>query len=776
MPTFMMKTLEFDLILNRICVYAKTEHTKQMILALEPDINIQKIEILLNETQSMVDIIARLSRMPLIDDYDISALLKSLSIKKYLNLNELIVVKLFFSMEKDIFNYFGELKKLNIPLNQLSTYRDQLTSHHRLLTMLRDATDDHGQVVDQASVELYRIRKAILKFDKQLQDRLHKMLSDYASYLNEPMIVLRNERFCIPVKEAYKNKIKGVIHDVSASKQTIYVEPEQTRQITQEIESLKAEEKHEIERIIQALSLEIYQEIETIKRNLETFFALDIISAKALYATEIKAVKPHINNEQIVDLKNARHPLLDPNEVVPISLSLNEVQKTILITGPNTGGKTVALKTLGLLTLMMQAGLLVPAEDTSNLSVFKAVYADIGDEQSIMQSLSTFSSHMKKIIDMLTHLDDHMLVLLDEIGSGTDPNEGVCLAISMLDAFMEKDIRMMVTTHYSELKMYAYEKKHVTTASVAFDKTTLKPLYFLQMKTTGSSHAFLIAKKLGLPTSILNQAQELYAGRQSDLAKIMEKLNEEMLALDWQKQSLEKEIESAHQLQRHYRLLKEKLAEDQENIMLKTKQREEAKWLDLKEKAQDILNQLSSKKALSQPEYASYKNKLNQRPDDVLITTNDEAFAVGDEVFITPYQQMGKIVAIKDDQARVLFGQFDLWFHTHDLKKEMSKPKKVVKETTRKKQSSEQSVPQKQAKLELDLRGYRYEEVYPALDQAIDQAILSGMRTLRIIHGFGTGAVRKAVYAYIKDAPHIASSRFGGEGEGLNGVTIITLK
>ncbi|MFU8792802.1 MAG: endonuclease MutS2 [Acholeplasmataceae bacterium] len=777
MNAFMTKTLEFDQILTRVSVYAKTEHTKHVILSLSPTTDIQQIETMLSETESMVHIINRLSPLPLIEDYDISGLLKTLSVQQYLGLNELMVVKLFLSMEKDVFNYLNELKKLNIPLNQLGVYRDQLTSHHLLLGKMQDIIDDHGQIVDRASDELYRIRKAVIKLDKQLQEKLQKMLSDYGSYLNEPMIVLRNERFCIPVKEAFKNKVKGVIHDVSASKQTIYIEPEQTRQITQDIETLKALEKNEIERIIRTLCLDIILEIETISKNLNIFFILDTITAKARYARDINAIKPLVNQEQTIDLKHARHPLLDPKEVVPISLALDEHQKTILITGPNTGGKTVALKTLGLLTIMMQSGLLIPAAEASTLSIFNAVYADIGDEQSIMQSLSTFSSHMKKIINMLEHLDDKMLVLLDEIGSGTDPNEGVCLAISMLDAFMEKDIRMMVTTHYSELKMYAYEKRFVTTASVAFDKNTLKPLYYLQMKTTGSSHAFLIAQKLGLPKTILDQAQTLYAGRQSDLAKIMEKLNEEMLALEEQKEALVQEIESAHQLQKHYRALKEKLATEQTSIIEQTKKREEAKWQDLKEQAQDILNELSSKKVLTQPEYASIKNQLNKQPSHHQdYTASDEAFKVGDEVFITSYQQIGNIVALKENQARVVFGQFDLWFDLKILKKDFSQPKEKSKTVTRKKASSTTETPQKQGKLEIDLRGYRYEEVYPALDQAIDQAILSGMRTLRIIHGFGTGAVRKAVYAYIKDAPHIESSRFGGEGEGLNGVTIITLK
>jgi len=434
----------------------------------------------------------------------------------------------------------------------------------------------------------------------------------------------------------------------------------------------------------------------------------------------------------------------------------------------------VALKTVGLLTLMTQVGILIPASEMSHVAIFDQVFADIGDEQSILQSLSTFSSHLTKIIGMIKDVTDRSLVLLDELGSGTDPNEGVSLAMAILNRLTQYDIRMMVTTHYSELKSYAYEKPYMATASVAFDKLSLKPLYYLQMGTTGSSHAFLIARRLGLQEEVVLDAEHIYQGRQTDLAKIMEKLNDEMVYLEHEKERVAKELEEAKSEKTHYQTAKEKLLREQDAIVEKIKEREELKWQKLQEDVKEILRDLQSKKHLTNPEIAQIKYQINQTVDNDDSLRIKDDIEVGDDVFIVSYQQYGKVVGIKDDQIRVIFGNFDLTFKKSDLRKE--KPIKSPQKIARKKKAESSDIPVRKANLELDLRGFRYEEVKEALDQAIDRAMLSGLSTLRIIHGFGSGAVRKAVYEYIKYSPYITSHRYGGEGEGLNGVTIITLK
>jgi len=771
---FMTKPLELHLILDKIALYAKSNTIRDEIKGLEPMTDIDLIERHLQETHDMLTLILRQGTLPLIEDYDIHELIHYASLDRTFTLQELLYIRLFLLMERDILAYRKETEKNRIATGLMGTYLSELHHHDGLRNYIESKMDPDGQILDDATPELAKIRHDLRKYDKQIQDKLQKLLVDYSSYLNEFVIVMRNDRFCIPVKDAFKNKIKGIIHDVSASKQTVYIEPEATRQITAEMESLKIAETKEIERIIFLMSEEVHLAKDSLKDNLDLFLVLDYNQAKALYAKDIQGVKPNINNRGIIQLFQAKHPLLDLKTAVPIHVELNDNIKTLLITGPNTGGKTVALKTVGLLTLMTQVGVLIPASEMSHVAIFDQVFADIGDEQSILQSLSTFSSHLTKIISMIKDVTDRSLVLLDELGSGTDPNEGVSLAMAILNRLTQYDIRMMVTTHYSELKSYAYEMPYMATASVAFDKLSLKPLYYLQMGTTGSSHAFLIARRLGLQEEVVLDAEHIYQGRQTDLAKIMEKLNDEMVYLEHEKERVAKELEEAKSEKTHYQTAKEKLLREQDAIVEKIKEREEHKWQKLQEDVKEILRDLQSKKHLTNPEIAQIKYQINQTVDNDDNLRIKDDIEVGDDVFIVSYQQYGKVVGIKDDQIRVIFGNFDLTFRKSDLRKE--KPIKSPQKIARKKKAESSDVPVRKANLELDLRGFRYEEVKEALDQAIDRAMLSGLSTLRIIHGFGSGAVRKAVYEYIKYSPYITSHRYGGEGEGLNGVTIITLK
>ncbi|MDY0074514.1 MAG: endonuclease MutS2 [Acholeplasmataceae bacterium] len=771
---FMTKPLELHLILEKVAHYAKSNTIRSEILALEPSTDLLFVERQLNEVDQMLSLIERQGILPLMEDYDIHELIQYASLDRAFTLQELLYVRLFLVMEKDMLSYFKETEKNKISLGILLSYFEGIHSHGSLLKYMDSKMDQDGQILDDATPELQHIRRELKKIDKQIQDKLQKLLIDQSNYLNELVIVMRNDRFCIPVKDAYKHKIKGIIHDVSASKQTVYIEPEATRQLTAEKEALKIQEEREIEKIVHLMSEAVHDAKESLKDNLDLFLILDFNQAKARYAKDIRAKKPQINVEGRISLIKAKHPLLDLESAVPIHVELNDDVRILLITGPNTGGKTVALKTVGLLTLMTQSGLLIPASESSQVALFDQVFADIGDEQSILQSLSTFSSHMTKIIKMIDTIDDHTLVLLDELGSGTDPNEGVSLAMAILNRLTQYNIRMMVTTHYSELKSFAYEKPHMATASVAFDKETLKPLYFLQMGTTGSSHAFLIARRLGLQEDVVLNAEKIYEGRQTDLAKIMEKLNDEMLYIEREKERIAKIYEEVSSEKKSYQQAKEKLLKDQDAIILKTKEREEKKWRELKEEVMMILKELSEKRELSNPEIANLKYQLNQSVKQEGILTFDDEIAVGDDVFITPYQQYGKVKSIKGDDVRVTFGKFDLTFHIADLRKE--EPKKSVQKIVRPKKIDTNTEPTRKGKMEVDLRGYRFEEVKEALDQAIDDAMLSGLSTLRIIHGFGSGAVRKAVYDYIKGSPYINSHRYGGEGEGLNGVTIITLK
>lgn len=773
---FMTKQLELHTILKAVAKHAKTETVSNRILSLEPSTDLTAIKQSLNEVDDLRFLIVQCGSLPLIPDFDIYDLINYANHNRSYALAEILQIRLFLAMEKDVINYFKNVKSRHIKIRSMAVYESRLINHQFLFHAMNKMIDDEGLIKDDATSELLHIRKQLLRLDKSLQDKLSKLVSTYSNHLSDHVVVIRNNRYCIGVKEGSKNKVKGVIHDISASGQTVYIEPEQTRQITAEIESLHVQEIKEVERIIAMISNQIQDNYESLANNLDILITFDFLQAKALEAIQLDGIVPSLNDEGIIDLKLAKHPLLDLKEAVPISFEINDKHKVLLITGPNTGGKTVALKTLGLLTLMTQCGLLIPAHQSSNIAIFSQIYADIGDEQSISQSLSTFSSHLTSIIKMTNHVSKQTLILLDELGSGTDPNEGVSLAMAILNYFRSYDIRMMVTTHYSELKRYAYEQPDIQTASVAFDKESLKPLYHIHMGTTGSSHAFLIAKRLGLHDSIINEANLIYAGRQTDIAKLMEQLNDEMMHVTEEKEHLLSTRKHLQEEINMYQSAKKEFLTKQDQVLEKIKEKEYKSWKNKKDELEHLLNDIKQKSQLTQPEYAAYKNKLNQSKNSNQKVVDDETLIVGDHVFITPYQQYGIIKAIKGQRYEVTFGHFKLTFDRSDLRKDAS-PKKTKKHIVPKtKKHVEAPTTKRESSLSLDLRGYRYEEVKIALEQAIDRAMLSGLHTLRIIHGFGTGAVRKAVYAYIKHSPYIQSSRYGGEGEGLNGVTIVTLK
>lgn len=772
---FMTKTLEFPEILKRVEKYAHTDSTREKINLLTPQVELIDIEQSLRETSDFLSIVYRVSRIPFVDDFDIVQLFsygeKQLSYSIY----ELLQIKLFLAMEKDIFSYIRNLKKLNIEQGSIKTYFEQVESHYHLYDKLMNMIDPEGFFLDDASTRLSQIRKDLRRFEHQLQDRLNKLVVDYQSYLSEQVIVIRNDRFCLCVKEAFKHKIKGITHDISASGQTIYIEPEQSRQITAQIETLKAEEKNEIDHILRSLSSEIQLEEESLLSNLNLFVLMDFMQSKALYAKELDAIKPHINKVGKTHLVNAKHPLLDQKIAVPISLKIDEQYKILLITGPNTGGKTVALKTLGLLTLMTQSGLLIPASEQTEIAIFNQIFADIGDEQSIEQSLSTFSSHLTKIIGMLKDVDDETLIILDEIGSGTDPNEGVSLAIAILNAFKKHDVRMLVTTHYSELKHYAFEQPDIQTASVAFDQSSLKPLYYIQMGMTGSSQAFLIAERLGLSKEVILEAQDLYKNKQTDVAKMMDKLNTMMASYEQEEKKLINQNSDLSQKIKSYEDLKHELIKKQDIAIEQVRKQESDKWEQLKSDALTMIKELEGKNSLSKPESAEYKYQLKNNGENKRIYQLEDDIKKGDSVFIKPYQQYGIVTKIKNERYLVKFGQFELEFDLIDLIKDKD-DKKTPKKTERKAKIASNDAPSRKGLMTLDLRGFRFEDVYEAIDQAVDQALYTGLHELTIIHGFGTGAVKKAVYDYIKQSKLIKSHRFGGEGEGLNGVTILTLK
>lgn len=765
---FSTKTLEFETIKNKTLPYIYSDWAKTNLKRLIPSSNFSIVENSLNQVNEALDIVNRFGRIPFLANFDNNLILEKVIENKIYTIEELLYLKLYLKMELDIKEFFKQAKK-DFQINYLNILI-ALNDHLKIHSLLNKNISDLGEIYDDATSNLKRIRTSLKTLNSRLLERIEKHAQSLSKHLTDTNIVRRNNRFCLQVKESDKNSVKGIVHDVSKSGQTIFIEPELSIKLSNEIEILRREENKEILNILTNLTLVTNDHIQTLKNNMTNLINLDLIHAKALYAKEIDAIKPKINSEGSIKLIKGRHPLIDQKRVVPISLELSKNNHTLLITGPNTGGKTVSLKTVGLLQLMLQSGFLIPADLNSSFNIFDAILADIGDEQSILNSLSTFSSHMTKIISFIDNLTNNSLILLDELGSGTDPIEGVSLAIAIIEELQKKDIILIVTSHFSELKTYALEKDGFKTASVAFDVNSLKPLYYLEHGVSGESHARLIAKRLGMNEDVISRADLLFKDRESDVQKIISKLSlerEEYLKL--QQNALEKSQEFTNKL-KQLDNLREKLLKEQDRKVETAIEKEVLKWQEKEKEINELISKLET-------DYQSHHlATLKNVRDKKVIKEVEPTFTnyrKGMEVYIKSYQQYGKVLSVKDDTILVKFGIFELNFKAKDLTlvSESTKPKKVLK-----KRSANIDQVTKKGLLTIDLRGFRYEEVNEELDKAIDNALLSNLSSLTIIHGFGTGAIEKAVINYLKKSNLVKSFRKGGEGEGLGGATIVNLK
>jgi DNA mismatch repair protein MutS2 len=770
--SYAFKALEFDVVLTRISKYAMCHTTTQNILNLVPFDDLETVKTEIQKTKQTLDLIARMGSFPFIEDYDIDDLFSAISIGQILSIKDILSVRLFMVMTRDILNQFKEMTRNRMNFDHIKFIHERLFPTDHLVSLIDSKIDPDGIVLDSASEALATIRKQQRRLEQQRREILNSLLQKRASQLNEQMIVMRNNRYCLPVKADYKHTFKGIIHDESSSGTTAFIEPIETIEKTVELERLIFAEQQEIIKILEEISAELKIDVEALKGNLDALLILDLLQSKAKYALEIDAYAVSMNDTGLIRLVDARHPLIDPKMVVPISLELNEIKRTILISGPNTGGKTVALKTTGLLSLMAQSGLLVPMKSEGELSIFKGIYADIGDEQSILQSLSTFSSHMKKIKHIIDVASDDILVLMDELGSGTDPQEGSALAMGILDYLEPFNLRMIVTTHYSELKIYAYTHPHIANASVAFDIDTLKPLYRINYGISGSSNALYIAKKLGLSESVIRLAQGYSNQKENDLTKSIKAFEDESLIVKQKEAELSKELLNVQTLRKDYEQKMQTLEAEKDAILAKTKAQADKQMKANLEKAQELIEILSMKD-LKDHEIAQIKYEFKQLDFDDLPKDSPRDLKVGDHVFIKSYDQNGVITQKIKHQFKVKFGMFELLFDAKDLK---PTEEPIIRPRTVKAKAVEAKTVVSDVKMELDLRGYRFEDVKEELEKFLDTAVLNHMRTVRIIHGFGTGAVRKAVYDVIKSSAYVATYRYGGEGEGLNGVTIISLK
>ena len=770
---FDTKTLEFNKILDILSTFASSSYAKELIKELPISNNAKKITTMLDEVDDARLYQIKYSNPPFAGLSNQNELINRIRLKAVLSISDFLALKDLLYCTKNMINYYKNNIAKENNNSSLYTYFTNLNGVKKLADEIDNVISDEGEIYDTASPALNEIRKRIKVLEQQVRAKMQELLQSKAKMLNENLIVMRNGRMCLCVKAEYKNVLKGVIHDESASKTTVYIEPFSALEIANRIVSYKEEEKTEIAKILAQLSNVAFGYEVEIKNNFNNLIALDIIFAKALYAISIDAYKPSINEMGIIDIKKARHPLIDRQKCVPIDIKLGEDYEAIIITGPNTGGKTVAIKTCGLLTLMMQAGLLIPASFDSKMAVFDNVFSDIGDEQSIEQSLSSFSAHMSKVIKILNELTNNSLVLLDELGSGTDPKEGSNLAISIVEYLLNKKSRVIVTTHYADLKAFAYDKDNIINASVEFDTKTLRPTYKLLLGVPGRSNAITIARGLGLNEEIINRSIELNETNHTDLSLMLSKLDDQNSILSEQIAKYEKENLALNERLAKLQAKELKLEAEYASFINKAKKEANEIIVKAQEDALALISEIEKKhENFKEHELAELKHQARQLEVIDVDTPTITDFKVGDEVFVKGWQRNGKITKINKDKYEVLVGNFTVTF----TKNELSVAKTVTKPVTKPKKYNAPGPVKKEAKLECDLRGFRYEEVAPELDLFIDKAYLAGLSQIYVIHGFGTGAVRKACYEFFKKCPHVKSTRFGGEGEGLNGVTVVYLK
>lgn len=770
-----LDALEFSEVIEKLKMYAKTNYAKAQMDALVPSNDYEKVLELNQETREAYQAIVKFSDLPLGGLYELKGSLERAAIGGILEPFELLNVVGLLDCASNVLRYFKTLDSNKVEVPALKKYSNSLVFFQTLKSSITLAIDVDGKINDNASRELFTIRRSIISLQNRLRSKLNELLASKASMLTENLIIIRNNRMCLPVKIEYKNSFKGIVHDISSSNTTCYIEPEMTIETANQIDSYMAMEKKEIQTILKNLSLLVAAEVDGLKQDLEALTSLDVIFAKALMAKELDYQEVKIENQQYFHLKQAKHPLLDSEKVVPIDIELGKNHSAIIVTGPNTGGKTVALKTVGLLHAMMMCGMMLPCSKDSTLSIFSEILVDIGDEQSIAQSLSTFSAHMKKMNEILKSSTFESLILLDELGSGTDPKEGSSLAIAMIDYLKHKGAKVIVTTHYSDLKSYAYRETDVLNASVEFNSNTLLPTYRLLIGVPGKSNAIEIASRLGVPEEIITASKAYMQNIDSSASsKLMDNMEQEITKLRAQEDELKHKIDMYDSLNHKLSLEKMSLSKQRDKII-------EDAYLEAKkiissttEEAKTILEQLkqTTSGTYKDHELADLKYKLKQmgaKEEETILF--DENLEQGDYVFIKSYEQYGSIIKIKKDRYTVQMGQFAMDFEKKDLVK-ATRPK----EKTQKKTRMSGYNPSSHASLSLDLRGKRYEEVRELMDSYIDQAILGNLDTVSIIHGFGTGAIRKAVWEYLKNCSYVKSYRYGQEGEGLNGVTVVKLK
>ena len=788
MNSKIIEKLEYNRIIKQLSDLAITAPAKEQALTLMPSSNFDEVKKSIDQTRVLSNILRVKGPMPITDFKDVRASLKRLKVKANLNGEELGNIFLILSLAKDVSQFTADLEEREIDTRPIEKTLKNLAIPEDLFKKLNQAIEYDGTVKDTASSKLMQLRHDIQSNETDIKNHMNDYISGkHTQYLSENIVTIRDGRYVLPVKQEYKNKFGGVVHDQSASGQTLFVEPQAVLVLNNRQQNLMAQERQEINRILIELSelAGMYQ--KEIKNNADALTQLDFLSAKSKLAKAMKATEPVLNHDHVIKLRKARHPLISPKKVVPNNIELGTSFDTMLITGPNTGGKTITLKTLGLLQLMVQAGLFITAEEGSQLTVFNEIYADIGDEQSIEQSLSTFSSHMDQIIKIMKNVTEDDLVLIDELGAGTDPEEGASLAIAILDDLRGAQAKIAITTHYPELKLYGYNRARTTNASMEFDLKKLAPTYRLRIGIPGQSNAFAIAHQLGMNETVVDKARSLMNDEDSDINKMIERLTEQTKAAEQLhetlKQNVDQSITLKHQLQngldwynQQVQKQLEKAQEKADEMLAKKRQKADKIINDLEEQrragGQVRTNKvIEAKGALNKLERENQnlaQNKVLQREK------RRHDVSVGDTVKVLSYGQQGVITKkLADHEFEVQIGILKVKVTDRDVEKisTQAAPKKAERAVR-----SSRGLRSTRASSELDLRGQRYEEALTNLDRYIDSSLLAGLNTVTIIHGIGTGAIRNGVQQYLKRNRHVKSYSYAPANQGGTGATIVQLQ
>ena len=784
MESRVLKTLEFDKIRALVAEHCTSTAGRSSIEELTPVSEYEKVVQLLEETDEGLAILRVRGNVPMGGIKDIRPHAKRAQMGGMLSAYELMEISNTIRASRILRQFIESVDAdEDIKIPHFLEKKEAMPIVTALEHSINHAIDDNGHVIDSASSKLRTIRQGLRTQESRVRERLESYTrgKNAAKMLSDAIITIRNDRFVIPVKSEYRSHYGGVIHDMSSSGQTLFIEPNAVVQANNEIRNLKMQEQEEIEKILIELSGSVQEVAHDLFLLVAILSEIDVILAKAKYGTINKYTKPEVNNEGRIRLAQATHPLISVDEAVANNIEFGTDITTIVITGPNTGGKTVTLKTVGLCTLMAQSGLPIPALDGSEVAVFDSVYADIGDEQSIEQSLSTFSSRMVNIVDILKKYDDRSLILFDELGSGTDPQEGAALAISILDEVHGSGARVMATTHYPELKAYGYNRPGIANASVEFDIDTLSPTYRLLIGVPGRSNAFEISQRLGLKEHIIERAKSFTGTDRGEVESMIASLEDSRVRS-------EKDADETHEILLETEQLKKELEKelasfDQMKEKLEEKAKEKARKLveDAKREAEAVISdlralQLNAQASIKEHEFIDARKRLEdaapsqEENTKIHSTTSQRLLKVGDEVQVLQYGQKGTLLEkISDTEWIVQIGILKMNIKESGL--EYVKPKKEKQPVTTTSIRGRSAV-----KLELDLRGERYEDAIFKTEKYIDDALLSNYHQVSIIHGKGTGALRQGVQQYLKSHSRVKNYRFGEAGEGGFGVTVVELK